>query len=143
MIVPDINLLLYAEMDAFPQHFNARTWWEGAMNGERQIGIAPPALFGFLRLSTNRRVFTAPLPVDEAIARVQAWLERPHVVLLVPGSGHLEAAFRLLRALGTAANLTSDVQIAAYALDYNGEVFSNDADFGRFEGIRWVNPLRG
>jgi len=27
MIVPDINLLLYAEIDAFPWHSAARSWW--------------------------------------------------------------------------------------------------------------------
>lgn len=24
---------------------------------------------------------------------------------------------------------------------YGGEVYSNDADFSRFAGVRWVNPL--
>jgi toxin-antitoxin system PIN domain toxin len=141
VIVPDVNLLLYAEVAAFPQHDAARRWWEGVMNGERQVGIAPVCLFGFIRLATNRRVLTDPLAVGDAIERVTRWLERPHVVLLVPGSSHLETAFRLLRSLGTGGNLTTDVQIAAHAVDYNGEVFSNDPDFSRFEGVPWVNPL--
>jgi toxin-antitoxin system PIN domain toxin len=141
MIVPDVNLLLYAEIDAFPHHVPARRWWEGVMNGERQVGIAPVCLFGFLRLATNRRVLEEPMRIDDAIRRVQRWLERPHVVLLVPGTRHLETAFRLLRSLGTGGNLTTDVQVASYAVEYNGEVFSNDADFGRFEGVPWVNPL--
>lgn len=141
MIVPDVNLLLYAEVDAFPQHASARRWWEDVMNGERQVGIAPVVLFGFLRLATNRRVLTHPLPIEDAIERAQRWLERPHVVLLVPGTRHLETAFRLLRSLGTGGNLTTDVQIAAHATDYSGEVFSNDEEFGRFAGVRWVNPL--
>lgn len=141
MIVPDVNLLLYAEIDAFPHHAGARRWWEGVMNGERQVGIAPVCLFGFLRLATNRRVLTDPLTAELAIERVQRWLERPHVVLLVPGTRHLDTAFRLLRSLGTGGNLTTDVQIAAHAAEYNGEVFSNDRDFGRFEGVPWVNPL--
>jgi toxin-antitoxin system PIN domain toxin len=141
MIVPDVNLLLYAEIDAFPQHAPARRWWEAVMNGERQVGIAPVCLFGFLRLATNRRVLEEPMRIGDAIERAQRWLERPHVVLLVPGTRHLETAFRLLRSLGTAGNLTTDVQIAAYAVEYNGEVFSNDSDFSRFEGVPWVNPL--
>lgn len=141
MIVPDVNLLLYAEIDAFPQHEAARLWWEDVMNGERQVGIAPVALFGFIRIATDRRVLSDPLPVEDAIARVQRWLERPHVVFLVPGTLHLETSFRLLRSLGTGANLTTDVQIAAHAVEYHGEVFSNDRDFGRFEGVRRVNPL--
>lgn len=38
-------------------------------------------------------------------------------------------------------NLATDVQIAAHAIERNGEVHSNDTDFGRFEGLHWVNPL--
>jgi toxin-antitoxin system PIN domain toxin len=142
MIVPDVNLLLYAEIDAHPLHRSARRWWEEALNDTRAIGIAPVALFGFIRIGTNRRVFTDPLPIADAIERVRSWLERPHVTFLTPGSRHLELAFGLLGALGTGANLTTDVQIAAHALEHNAEVCSNDQDFGRFEGVRWVNPLR-
>lgn len=142
MIVPDLNLLLYAEIDAHPLHASARRWWEEALNGERQVGLAHVCMFGFLRLATNRRVFTEPLSVNDAIARVEGWLDRPNVTALIPGRAHLETAFRLLRRLGTGANLTTDVQIAAHAIEVNGEVHSNDGDFGRFEGLQWVNPLR-
>lgn len=142
MIVPDVNLLLYAEIDAHPLHGAARRWWEGALSSDRQVGLAPVCVFGFLRIATNRRVFTEPLAVEDAIERVGGWLARPNVTALVPGREHLELAFRLLRQLGTGGNLTTDVQIAAHALELNGEVCSNDGDFARFEGVRWVNPLR-
>ncbi len=142
MIVPYINLLLYAEIDAFPQHAKARKWYEDVMNGSRQIGLAPVCIFGFIRLATNRRVLIDPLSVDDAIGRVERWLERPLATLLVPGTRHLETSFRLLRSLGAGGNLATDVQIAAYAIEYGGEVFSNDSDFARFEGVRWVNPLQ-
>lgn len=142
MIVPDVNLLLYAEINAHRLHTSARRWWEDALSGERQVGLAPVCIFGFLRLSTSRQVFTEPLKVGQAVARVERWLARPNVTALVPGRLYLDTAFRLLREVGTAANLTTDVQIAAHAIDVNGEVHSNDGDFGRFEGLRWVNPLR-
>lgn len=142
MIIPDINLLLYAEIDAHPLHAAARRWWEDALSGDRQVGLAPVCLFGFLRLSTSRRVFADPLDVGQAIGRVERWLDQPNVVTLAPGHAHLRTALRLLRKVGTAANLTTDVQIAAHAIEMNGEVHSNDGDFVRFEGLRWVNPLR-
>jgi uncharacterized protein len=141
VIVPDVNLLLYAEIDAFPHHAAARAWWEGLVNGERQVGLAAVALFGFLRISTNRRVFTDPLAIDDALERVERWLDQRNVTFLLPGSRHLEIAFRLLRQLGTGANLATDVQLAAHAIEHGGEVHSNDADFARFDGLRWVNPL--
>ncbi|ODS56072.1 MAG: hypothetical protein ABS36_06490 [Acidobacteria bacterium SCN 69-37] len=142
MIVPDINLLLYAEIDAHPLHAVARRWWEAALSDDRQVGLAPVCLFGFLRLSTSRHVFTDPLDVGQAVERVERWLEQPNVVTLSPGPAHLHTAFRLLRQLGTAANLTTDVQVAAHAIEVNGDVYSNDGDFARFDGLRWVNPLR-
>lgn len=141
MIVPDVNLLLYAEVDAFPQHRRACAWWEGLLSGDQRVGLAPVALFGFVRLGTNRRVFSEPLAVGAALARVRAWLEQPNVSVLVPGTDHLAIAFRLLEGLGTAANLTTDVQLAAHAIEHGGAVHSNDRDFGRFDGLRWVDPL--
>ena len=33
MIIPDVNLLLYAHLAAFREHAKAKTWWERALNG--------------------------------------------------------------------------------------------------------------
>lgn len=141
MIVPDVNMLLYAHFDSFPQHDAARVWWEGLLNGDRQVGMASVAIFGFIRIGTNRRVFTEPLPVTEALAQVRRWLAQPNVTFLIPGTRHLDTAFQLLEQLGTGSNLTTDVQLAAHAIEHGGELHSNDGDFGRFDGLRWVNPL--
>lgn len=141
MIVPDVNLLLYAEIDAFPQHERARVWWEAALNGSRPVGLATASVFGFLRIGTSRRIFYEPLATSEAVARVRSWMTRPQVQLLVPGSRYMDIALGLLEDIGAAGNLTTDVQIAAHAMEVNGEVHSNDNDFGRFEGLRRMNPL--
>jgi toxin-antitoxin system PIN domain toxin len=141
VIIPDVNLLLYAEIDAFPQHDLARRWWEDSLSGELRIALPSIAIFGFLRIATSRRIFEEPLGLSDALARVDTWLGRSNVMFLGPGPRHLETAFRLLRALGTGGNLTTDVQLAAYAIENQAELCSNDLDFGRFEGLRWTNPL--
>jgi predicted nucleic acid-binding protein len=46
----------------------------------------------------------------------------------------------MLDELGTAGNLTTDVHLAALAMEYNAEIASTDADFARFRGLRWFNP---
>ena len=125
MIVPDLNLLLYAEIDAFPQHVAARAWWEDALNGDRQIGIAPVCLFGFLRIGTSRRVFSEPLRIEGAIERSRAWLEQPLATFLVPGSKYLETAYRLLETTGAGGNLTTDgtiVPATGWAVENDLEV---------------------
>jgi toxin-antitoxin system PIN domain toxin len=141
VILPDVNLLLYAHVAAFPEHARAVRWWEGLMNGRQDVGVAAPAVFGFIRLATNPRVFDPPMAVPDAVARVEEWLGRPYVHFIQPGPRHLEIAFALLRQVGAAANLTTDAQLAALAIEHQGEVHSNDADFGRFPRLRWLNPI--
>lgn len=141
MIIPDVNLLLYASIDAFAEHAAARRWWEERLNGDVEIGLAGVALFGFVRIATNPRIFDPPLPLEDCLARVESWLERTQVSFLLPGPRHLDIAFRLLCELGVAANLTTDVQLAALAIEYQAELHSNDADFARFPQLRWINPL--
>jgi toxin-antitoxin system PIN domain toxin len=141
VIVPDVNLLLYAVVSAFPQHEVAHTWWEETVNSPVEIGLSSPAIFGFIRVATNPRVLSPPLAAEAATDYVSAWLGQPNVSHLVPGPRHLELAFGLLRSAGTGANLTTDAQLAALALEYDADMYSNDTDFARFPGVRWVNPL--
>jgi toxin-antitoxin system PIN domain toxin len=141
MIVPDINLLLYANIDAMPEHQASRRWLEALLDAREPVGLATAALFGFIRIATSRRVFEPPLEVGDAVARVEAWLARPHVTLLVPGPRHLDLAFGLLRHVGFAGNLTTDVQLAALAIEHQAELHSHDTDFARFPGLRWRDPL--
>jgi uncharacterized protein len=142
VIVPDVNLLLYAVISGFPHHARARAWWERTVNSNARVGLTQPALFGFLRIGTNARILQAPLAVDEAIDYVRDWLAQPNVSLLTPGGDHLDIALGLLRDIGTAGNLTTDVQLAAYAIEHQGEIHSNDTDFARFPHLKWVNPLQ-
>jgi hypothetical protein len=141
VIIVDVNLLLYAVISGFPQHPAARNWWEQQVNGAAEIGLAGPAVFGFLRIATNPRVLVTPMSIEEAIGHVRSWLERPNVHFLVPGSRHVDLVLELLAGVGTAGNLTTDAQLAAHALELDADMCSNDTDFARFSGLRWVNPL--
>lgn len=142
MIVVDVNLLLYAVVTGFPHHHRARAWWQDTLNGPAEIGLSSPALFGFLRIATNPRILTNPLAVGDATDLVRQWLARPRARFLLPGPRHLDIAFDLLHAQGTAGNLTTDVQLAALAIEYRAEICSNDSDFARFPGLRWTDPLQ-
>ena len=39
MIVPDVNLLLYAFNSGSPHYDAARRWWERLVNGTEQVGL--------------------------------------------------------------------------------------------------------
>jgi predicted nucleic acid-binding protein len=81
------------------------------------------------------------MAVKAAMGYVSAWLGQPNVSHLVPGRRHIEIASGLLHGVGTGGNLTTDVQLAALALESDADMYSNDTDFARFPGLRWVNLL--
>lgn len=141
MILPDINLLLYAHIDAFPEHGASKRWWNGAMNGDEPVGLAEAVVFGFVRVATSSRAFRVPLTVVDALLCAEGWLAHPNARLLTQSAESLAIAFALLRKLGVAGNLTTDVQIAALALHHHATVCSHDTDFARFPGLRWRDPL--
>jgi hypothetical protein len=141
VIVPDINLLVHAYNNESPVHAEARNWWENLLNGTRPVGLAWVVVLGFIRIATHRQILQRPLTVSAACARARGWLERPYVSVLHPGDRHAELLFHLLEALGTAANLTTDAHLAALAIEHQAELHSTDADFQRFPGLRWANPI--
>ncbi|MCG3193665.1 MAG: Ribonuclease VapC33 [Thermoanaerobaculia bacterium] len=143
MIVPDINLLLFAYFSVFPMHEAARRWWEGIAERGEPVGIAPPVLFGFVRIATNRRVFVRPMSLQQATTIVEEWLTLPSLHVLRPGPRHVKIAFDLLRTAGTTRDLTTDAQISAYALENRGIVHTVDSDFSRFPGVPLIDPLAG
>jgi toxin-antitoxin system PIN domain toxin len=140
-MLPDVNLLVHAYNVESPRHATARPWWEGALNSTSPVGLTWAVLLGFIRLTTSRQVLTNPLPPAVACAHVRAWLAQPYVGILHPGDRHPEILFGLLEAVGTAGNLTTDAHLAALAIEHQAEVHSTDADFARFPGVRWTNPL--
>lgn len=141
MIIPDLNLIIYAHNATDHRHAAARLWWESCLNGSEPIGVAWVTVLGFVRLATHRQVLVAPLPVETAVSVVEKWLAQPVVQMLVPGRDHLMHCFGFLRRLGVAGNLTTDAHLAALAMEYQAELHSTDTDFARFPGLRWRNPL--
>lgn len=141
MILPDLNLLIHAYNRDSPAHAKAREWWEACMNDPAPVGLAWVAILGFIRISTHRTILENPLPVAAACEHARSWLAQPQVSVLHPGERHAETLFDLLQEAGTAANLTTDARLAALAIEYQAVLHTTDADFSRFSGLRWRNPL--
>ncbi|HEY3359996.1 MAG TPA: type II toxin-antitoxin system VapC family toxin [Polyangia bacterium] len=141
MIIPDLNLLVYAHNADAPSHRAARVWWEKLLTGGEPVALPWVVILGYVRLMTHPAVLERPLRPVEALADVRRWLARPCVELLTPGPRHLELLEQALGALGVGGNLTTDAHLAALALEYQCELHSNDRDFGRFSGLRWRDPL--
>jgi toxin-antitoxin system PIN domain toxin len=141
MIIPDVNLLVYAHNEAAALHLAAREWWEDAVNGERSIGVPWAVAMGFIRLVTHSSVLAEPRTPIEALGIVRGWFTLPAVDPVDPGPRHLEIVEGLFHATGVAGALTTDTHLAALAIEHQAELCSNDVDFARFPGLRWRNPL--
>ena len=141
MIVPDLNLLVYAHNEGAPYHDAAKEWWESLVNGTERVGIPWVVSVGFVRLMTHARVLVHPVTAKEAVDYVQEWFRFPHITPINPGTEHINHFRRSLAAAGVGGDLVTDSHIAALAMEYQAEVHSNDSDFSRFAGLRWRNPL--
>ena len=143
MKLVDANLLLYAVDEASPHHAVAKPWLEEQLSGPETIAFGWAVLLAFVRLVTNPRIFAAPLTAEDALELVDGWLEQPSATVVHPTDRHAKLLRELLRALGTAGNLTSDAHLAALAVEHGADLCSADGDFARFPGVRWLNPLAG
>jgi uncharacterized protein len=142
VIVPDLNLVLYAYNPGAAAHGGAKAWWQNLLGSGTPVGIPWIVVLGFVRLSTTRGVFRTPATASAALDRVDSWFEQPNVAILSPGDKHL-IHLRSVLAATSGGSLTTDAHLAALAIEHRAELHTNDTDFSRFRGLRWRNPLPG
>jgi uncharacterized protein len=140
--VLDVNLLIYAVDETSSRFDLAHPWVEGVLGGRETVALPWVVLLAFLRLTTRPQVMTSPLTPDEALDLIDGWLARPNTVVVHPTERHSAVLRELLAPLGTAGNLVTDAHLAALAIEHGAELNSCDADFSRFAGLRWTDPLR-
>ena len=142
MILPDLDLLIYAYSAGSEFHQGARDWWGELVNGTETVGIPWQVSDGFIRQMANPRVLTQPWTPAEATQVVMQWFSRDHVVALNPGPRYLAILERTLTDTEATTRLVTDATIAALALENGAEVHTHNArDFQRFPGLSWRNPL--
>lgn len=141
MKLVDANILIYAVNSDSAHHRLAKRWLEAALSGTDPVGVPWIIVLAFLRVTTRRGLLERPLSVDDAMAYVDSWLEQPPVELVLPGPNHWAILRTLIKASGTAGNLTSDAHLAALALEGGWTLVSTDNDFRRFSNLKLLNPI--
>ena len=141
MILMDANILLYAEDQLSSRHTAARSWWDAQLSKDSPVCLCWTVLGAFIRIGTNPRVFERPLSLEQAISRVQSWLDPPCVRIVRPTERHWIVFQKMLLEGQAVANLVTDAHLAALAVEHGCELISTDSDFSRFPGLRWSNPL--
>ena len=142
MILLDANLLIYSYVASFPQHEAAHSWLDAQFAARHRVGLPWASLLGFLRIVTNPRIFERPAPAVGAWQQVQTWLGADGVWIPEPTEHHREIVDALVLRGTMHGNLIPDAHLAAIAIGHGLTLCSADADFARFPGLRWENPLR-
>ena len=141
MILVDANILLYAEDSLHPYHQKAREWWDGQLSRTGPVCLCWTVLSAFIRIGTNPRVYEHPLSLEQALDRVQSWLDQPCTRVVRPTDRHWTIFQQMLKDGQAVANLVTDAHLSALAIEHGCELASTDSDFARFPKLKWRNPL--
>lgn len=141
MILPDVNVLVYAFSTAAADHARYRLWLERTLAGAEAYGFSELVLSGFVRVVTHPRVLDPPSPLEAALRFCEVVRGQPNAVPVAPGPRHWRIFTDLCRSTGVRGNLVSDAYLAALAIESGCEWITTDRDFSRFPGLRWRHPL--
>ena len=141
MILPDVNVLIYAFYEHADQHEVYANWLNSTRAEEEELLLPDSVILGFLRIVTSPRIYQDPAPMAAAIAFASA-LRRGRRARAVEDPGSVWSAFDRLVAEDRQikGNLVPDAYIAAVAISHKARVATRDRGFSRFPGLGSFDP---
>lgn len=143
MLVPDLNVLIYAFRRDARDHLRYRAWLMDLVNGSAAYGLSDAVLASVVRVTTNPRIYARPSELEEALGFVEALRSPPHAAVIREGTRHWGIFTGLCRATEAKGGLVQDAYFAALAIESGSEWITTDRDFARFPRLRWRHPLQG
>lgn len=140
MILPDVNVLIYAFRRDVPQHSLCRLWLDAVIRGDARFGISPLSLSAVVRITTSPRFHPSPTDIDETFRFCDNLLGQPHCHVVEPGERHWDIFQRLCIETDTRGPRVTDVWFAALAIESGCEWITLDRDYARFPGLKWGPP---
>jgi len=141
VILPDVNILLYAFREEHADHTRYREWLRTVLGGPEPVGLSLHVLAGFVRVVTHPGIYEPPTPLDEALDFVHAVREAPACVAVEPSERCARVFEEVCRRSGVKGGQVSDAYLAAVAIDGGCVLVTADRGFARFPGLRWRHPL--
>lgn len=141
MILPDVNVLVYALRDVAPDHDRYRRWLEETVSASAAFGLSDLVLSGCTRVLTHPRIFDPPSAPADVLDRLEELRYRPNAVSISPGPRHWAIFADLCRTAGARGNVVPDAYLAALAIESGSEWITADRGFARFPGLNWRHPL--
>lgn len=143
MILPDVNVLIYAFRKDTPQHAICRPWLVSLISGDAQFGLSPVVLGAVVRTTTNSRAFGTPSSIEEAFGFCEDLLGQPHCQVVAPGERHWGIFKRLCIETDTRGLRVTDAWFAALAIEWGCDWITLDRDYAQFPGLKWQVPAAG
>jgi uncharacterized protein len=140
MILPDVNVLIYAFRSEVPHHNVCRAWLNAVVLGHERFGLSPLSLAALVRVTTNRRAYAQPSSFETAFGFCEDLLGQPHCQIVEPGARHWDIFKRLCVETDTRGSRVTDAWYAALAIEWGCEWITLDRDYARFPGLRWRPP---
>jgi toxin-antitoxin system PIN domain toxin len=139
MLMPDVNVLVYAHRTDEAKHAAYKQWFESMVNGPQPFALSVLVAVGFVRIVTNAAIFKPATPLAAALATVDQLVAHPSCRLVAPASDHWNRVAALCRATGAAGKLVADAAHAAIAIAEGHTWVTRDGDFARFapHGLAW------
>ncbi len=141
MLLPDVNVLVYAHRADAVEHAAYARWLTDLVTGDAPFALAEEVLASFVRIVTNPRIFTLPTPLAAALAFGDELLACPGCRIINPGPRRWSIFGRLAAATSATGKLVPDAWLAALAIETGCELATADHDFARFPDLRWHHPL--
>lgn len=140
MILPDVNVLIYAFRGDASHHAVCKAWLDTVIAGETRFGVSPLALSALVRITTNPRIHRQPSSLDDAFGFCEDLLEQPHCEVVEPGERHWTIFQRLCVDTDTRGARVTDAWFAALAIEHGCTWITYDRDYTRFPGLDWRLP---
>jgi toxin-antitoxin system PIN domain toxin len=140
MILPDVNVLIYAFRSDSIDHVRFKTWLEAIINGPSAYGVSPQVLSSVVRICTHARIFAQPSTSSDVFAFCDILLQQPNATVIEPGDRHWSIFQSLCSVTRATGNLVQDAWLAALAIEAGCEWITTDRDYTRFPGLTWRAP---
>jgi toxin-antitoxin system PIN domain toxin len=140
MILPDVNVLIYAFRKGVPHHAACRAWLDAVVLDAAPFGISPLALAALVRITTNQRSYAPSSSLEDALGFCDDLLNQPHCQIVEPGERHWDIFKRLCIETDTHGARVTDAWYAALSIEWGCEWITFDRDYARFPGLKWQVP---
>ena len=137
MILPDVNVLVYAFRSDMEEHPAHRAWLEEVVNGDSVYGMSPQVLASVIRIATHPRIYAHPSRLTDVLAFVSVLIQQPNCQIVQPGPRHWGIFIARCQSANAKGNLVQDAWLAALAIESGCEWITSDRDYARFQGLQW------